>query len=326
MSPIRVIAVFFSLLYGFCVECYSQTASFDDVVGAHSRINENVVNAGGYSLTTSDKRSGEVIASSRILVDYKSGSVLLENRRFTGAPVFVNTLYSISPRYCFKLTSKGDANWNLFKYVISDSPDLNMKNVGLDADYTRPENMKDNVSVFPSFRAIGGTKISLPNLFKFKRISNASIKQLNSSEIELTFDRVISWGYEPGGERSLAGEKTRCRMVLNSSSPYLPVSFSESYENQFKISSSFEYEKQGQYDGRIVERVTEHWQNNSPDLVITREMVTGIPAKREFLLSNYGFNEPSELRDEGLSPVLIFASLGAAFFLLGSIFLFFRRK
>ncbi len=326
MGQTRIIIVLFGLFYGWCVECYSQTPAWSEIVDAHSAINENAVKANGYSRTTSVNQAGEIIASSRMLVDYKSGSALLENRRLTGSPYFVNTVYSINPRYCFKLTSKGDAEWGLFKYVLSDSPELNLAKVGLGADYARPQNMKENVAVFPSFRAIGGTDISLPHLSKFKRISNASTKLLNSSEIELTFDRTISWGYDPSGEASLEGKKTTCRMVLNSASPYLPVSFSENYENQIKIISSFEYEKLGQYEGRIVERVKEDWQDKSSELVITQDLVVGIPPKREFLLSSYGFNEPSEFRDEGFSPFLIFASVGGLFFLLGGMFLLFRRK
>lgn len=327
MSQTCVVVVFFVLSHCFCAECYSQIASLSEIVGEHSRINENAINSGGYSRTTSlVNRSSEAVANSRVLVDYKSGSVLFENREHKGSPFYVNSLYSINPRYCFKLTSKGNADWVLFKYVISDSPELNLKNVGLGADYTRPQNMKDNVSVFPSFRALGGTSISLPNLFKFKQISNATTKQLTSSEIELTFDRTIAWGYDPDGEMSLAGKKTKCRMVLNSSPPYLPVSFSESYEKQLTITGTFEYEKPGQYSGRIIQRITEDWQDNKSELTAATALVVGAPPKREFLLSNYGFNEPSELRDTGMSTFWIFVSLGVMFVLAGVLLRFFRRK
>jgi hypothetical protein len=319
MRVICITTIF--LFIGNCgSECKAQERSFEEIVRSHSQINEAIVSAGGFSISSTVNRLNEPVTFSRMLVDYKLGSVVLENRESLESSYFVNTVYSINPRYAFKLTSKGKAEWELFKYVISDSPDLNLKNVGLGVEYTRPLNMLDNVAIFPSVRALGESRISLPNLAKFREMSDPRVSQLNASQIELVFERTIAGGYDPDGLKALAGKKSKCRFVLNSSPPYLPINFSETCGQELTLNSTIEYEEPTYYSGKIVERVTEFWENKKMDLVVKTDLAIGAPPKREFLLSNYGFNEPSELNKPLNSAWIIFLVaglllIGAAVFL-----------
>jgi hypothetical protein len=303
----------------FCSQIsLSDANDLKSVRDAHQRFSDEILSRGGYRIVTSeiDPQNGRRIERKK-LVSLTGDNYLFENRRI-GYDTFANSVNAVSDEYCFQLKCVGGNPWTLGRYALSDSKDVDMKRLGFDVEYRRPSQMMENAVLYPSLRGIASNQLSIPALMKDNRIRNPTVVQKTNEVITIKFQRKLYQGV--ANNSPLSDQWSDVKITFQNVAPMLPILLEEQVAT-LSLISEIEWTTKQNGDHDVRQAIKEMNGSETTMLEVKQSLIVGAPSKSDFLLSAYGFAEPSELNNKRSPSWYLWLFCGGALLIGLAIFL-----